>query len=72
MRDKVLICIQCNNAFVFTVTEQEHFLSMGFDPPRRCPSCRKNKFKESEIRSRKNNKYKKKHFHMKYDENTEE
>lgn len=71
MQDKIFICIQCDNPFEFTVAEQEHFSSMGFDPPRRCPACRKNKFKESEDRPRKKDKYKKKHFHLKYDEISE-
>jgi len=45
MEDKNIICIQCGNPFVFTVTQQERFSTLEFDEPRRCPECRKKKVK---------------------------
>jgi hypothetical protein len=46
MRNKTIICIQCDEPFIFPVAEQERFERNGFDEPRRCPSCRKKKQKE--------------------------
>ena len=45
MKDKTIVCIQCGDTFVFTVGEQERFLSHGFNMPKRCPECRKKKAK---------------------------
>ena len=42
-KDRMIQCIQCGKPFVFTVAEQERFLSRGFDAPRRCHDCRKKK-----------------------------
>ena len=39
-RDKILICVDCNEEFVFTVSAQEYFAQKGFaDDPKRCKSC---------------------------------
>jgi CxxC-x17-CxxC domain-containing protein len=39
--DKTLTCRDCQQAFVFTVGEQEFFASRGFtNEPSRCPDCR--------------------------------
>jgi hypothetical protein len=45
MGDMTITCIQCEQPFLFTVAEQERFLAMGFDTPRRCPECREKKVK---------------------------
>lgn len=38
--DKILICIDCNEEFVFTTSAQEYFAERGFmDDPKRCKSC---------------------------------
>jgi hypothetical protein len=38
--DKILICIECREEFVFTVAAQEYFAERGFlDEPKRCKSC---------------------------------
>ncbi len=38
--DKILICIECKEEFVFTASAQEYFAGKGFmDDPRRCKSC---------------------------------
>ncbi len=39
--DKVLICKDCNNEFVFTAGEQEFYAEKGFEnEPQRCKACR--------------------------------
>ena len=39
--DKDMTCRDCGAAFVFTVGEQEFFVSKGFtNEPTRCPACR--------------------------------
>ncbi len=39
--DKVLVCKECNNEFVFTAGEQEFYAEKGFvNEPQRCKSCR--------------------------------
>ena len=57
MRDQTLYCIQCDNPFTFTVAEQKRVNSQGFDAPKRCPECRKNKQKSgnSENKRKKRN-----------------
>lgn len=38
--DKILICVDCNEEFVFTVSAQEYFLERGItEEPKRCKSC---------------------------------
>lgn len=45
----IKVCISCGERFVFDTGEQEFFRSREFDPPKRCPLCRKwKKFKNSE------------------------
>ncbi len=37
-KDKIIICRDCGNPFVFTAREQEFFAQKGFKhEPRRCP-----------------------------------
>ena len=44
MEDKVLICQDCNQEFVFTVGEQEFYKEKGFEnEPKRCKDCRDKK-----------------------------
>ena len=43
MKDQMLECVQCNEPFLFTTDEQQKYFNMGFDPPKRCPDCRKNR-----------------------------
>lgn len=56
MKDKSIICIQCENPFVFSVSEQERFIASGFAIPKRCPECRKKKLKEVEVNEKWENK----------------
>jgi hypothetical protein len=39
--DKLLVCEDCGNKFVFDVGEQIFFKEKGFTEPKRCPTCRK-------------------------------
>jgi hypothetical protein len=48
MKDKILVCIQCGNPFVFSSAEQARFQTLDFVSPRRCPECRKKKAKRIE------------------------
>jgi hypothetical protein len=45
MKDQMLFCVQCDEAFMYSVKEQMRHLRQGFDPPRRCPECRQHKVK---------------------------
>jgi CxxC-x17-CxxC domain-containing protein len=38
--DKVLVCRDCNQEFVFSAGEQEFYGTRGFSEPTRCPDCR--------------------------------
>ena len=40
MEDKMLTCIGCKEQFVFTAGEQSFFEQKGFEPPKRCKTCR--------------------------------
>jgi DNA-directed RNA polymerase subunit RPC12/RpoP len=40
MEDRILVCADCGDDFVFTVGEQEFFEERGFSEPRRCKDCR--------------------------------
>ena len=39
--DKVLVCRDCGNEFVFSSGEQEFYSTRGFSEPTRCSDCRK-------------------------------
>jgi hypothetical protein len=42
MADKVIVCKDCKDEFVFTESEQAFYREKGFDnEPVRCPACRK-------------------------------
>ena len=38
--DQTLVCADCATNFTFTASEQDFFAQKGFNPPRRCKSCR--------------------------------
>jgi CxxC-x17-CxxC domain-containing protein len=38
--DKTLTCVDCNQEFAFTASEQQFYADRQFTEPRRCPSCR--------------------------------
>jgi hypothetical protein len=38
--DKILLCVDCGEEFVFTASAQEYFAERGYaEDPRRCKSC---------------------------------
>lgn len=39
--DKALVCVDCQNDFVFTAGEQDFFERKGMQQPKRCQPCRK-------------------------------
>ena len=45
MTDRMILCAQCEKPFPVTDTEAEQLQSRGFDLPRRCPECRRKKWK---------------------------
>ncbi|MBC8392020.1 MAG: zinc-ribbon domain containing protein [Deltaproteobacteria bacterium] len=68
MEDMVIICIQCENEFRFSIEEKQKFQLLGFDEPQRCPGCRKNKSKTIYLPENRRVKDKKRHYRQKYDE----
>ena len=47
LEDKTLVCRDCGREFVFTVGEQEFYVSHGLqNEPSRCPECRANRRRE--------------------------
>ncbi len=38
--DKVLVCSDCGNEFLFTKRDQDFYAEKGFTPPKRCPKDR--------------------------------
>ncbi len=38
--DKILVCADCNEQFVFTASEQDFYAQRGFSDPKRCATCR--------------------------------
>ena len=39
-QDKTLSCVDCNQEFAFTASEQQFYADRQFTEPRRCPTCR--------------------------------
>ncbi len=55
LTDKILICADCNEEFVFTIAAQEYFLEKGIsEEPKRCKSCYM-KFKQNRRKQYKEN-----------------
>jgi len=48
--DTIVVCVQCNTPFVFSASEQERYTCRGFDPPRRCHTCRKKRINVNDLR----------------------
>ena len=45
MESEWIICVQCDDEFEFNVVDQISYQRKGFEPPQRCPACRKHKSK---------------------------
>lgn len=41
MNNKIRLCRDCSRLFYFTEGEQKFYARKGFQPPVRCPICRK-------------------------------
>jgi CxxC-x17-CxxC domain-containing protein len=41
MNNQKLTCQECGQEFPFSSGEQKFFEEKGFEPPKRCPDCRK-------------------------------
>jgi Probable zinc-ribbon domain len=67
MRDQLITCVQCKTDFEFSAVEQEYYNDKGFNPPRRCPQCRKNKSKSADPEHINTHTSKKKHPEAEYD-----
>jgi len=48
--DQKLVCQDCGKEFVFSASDQEFFEKKGFQPPKRCPDCRKAKKQSRETK----------------------
>jgi Probable zinc-ribbon domain len=68
MENMAITCIQCEEDFEFTVEEQKKLIKRGFDPPLRCPRCRKHKSRNLQHEENRKSKSKKKQYRMKFDE----
>jgi len=40
-QDVTLLCVDCEQDFIFTAEEQQFFYSKGLATPKRCKPCRK-------------------------------
>lgn len=40
-KNQKLACQDCGQEFAFSAGEQKFYQEKGFDPPKRCPNCRK-------------------------------
>ena len=47
MKDKLIICAHCGQAFYFTVGEQKFYENKNYPDPKRCRLCREIKRKEA-------------------------
>lgn len=68
MFDKTLECIQCGEVFTLSAAEQERIFSRGFDEPKRCPDCRRHKFRSDEGETPKRRREKKRHYRQKFED----
>jgi len=51
MPDQILTCNDCSSTFTFTEGEQDFFKDKGFNPPTRCPDCRRRRKAEKTNRT---------------------
>ena len=49
MKDMILVCVQCESEFEFSAVEQKKCEDRGYDIPKRCPSCRKHKYRHMDL-----------------------
>lgn len=51
MPDQILTCSDCSSSFTFSEGEQSFFKDKGFNPPTRCPDCRRRRKAEKMMRA---------------------
>ena len=68
MENIAITCIQCQEDFEFTVEEQKKLKKRGFDPPLRCPQCRKHKSRNPQHEENRKSRSKKRQYRIKFDE----
>ena len=49
---KDLLCLACDEWFVFTANEQRFYTEQGYPPPKRCPRCRAERRRQQQVRER--------------------
>ena len=64
MKATIITCVQCEIPFAFNAEEQRRYLASGFDKPKRCPECRKNKSRVPPMNLRRKDKGKKNWFYQ--------
>ncbi len=42
-QDRDITCVECGQAFAFTVDDQRYHLEKGYTDPKRCPTCRRSR-----------------------------
>jgi hypothetical protein len=60
-------CVQCGKEFELSEKDLDQLAARGFDIPKRCPDCRRNKSRYATDDSHRRRRDKKKHYHNKYD-----
>lgn len=50
--DQTIKCCDCGNDFIWPQLDQEYYKDRGFDPPKRCKSCRFKKKQRFENKER--------------------
>ena len=45
MESEWIACIECDDEFEFSVADKIRYERKGFEPPQRCPACRRHKTK---------------------------
>lgn len=63
----LLTCIQCGDSFEYSASDQRYYTDRGFDVPRRCVSCRKNKSKALTGSLDRKERNRKRDYRLKYD-----
>jgi len=60
-------CVQCGKEFELSGKDLDQLAARGFDLPKRCRDCRRNKSKYMAADDCRRRREKKKHYHQKYD-----
>ena len=62
-----IACIQCGNEFELSNVDRSKLAARGFDLPKRCPDCRRNKSRDIAEELPRRRRTRKKQYHQKYD-----